>query len=98
MSGNKFDFAEIEIELKQCHIDKGVANECDKCPGALALLEQIPDLESVWVDADHIQFRTSMGTRVRVETPEPLRNFIVLFDDGAKPAPFKFKITNPLLA
>lgn len=98
MSGNKFDYAEIEIELKQTHIDKGVANECDKCPGALALLEQIPDLESVHVDTENIQFRTAMGTRVNVETPRELRDFIILFDDGARPAPFKFKIANPLLA
>jgi len=94
---NKFDFAELEIHLRQDHIDKGKASDCTKCPGALALLEQVPDIESIDVDDLRIIFRTTMGDYVRVETPPELHKFIIDFDDGKSVRPFTFKIKNPLL-
>ena len=97
MSGNKFDFAELEINLKQCHIDKGQRAECTRCPGALALLEQVQDIESIDVDDVRVVFFTPMGKRVRVETPVELQKFIIDFDDGKPVQPFTFKIQNPLL-
>ena len=94
---NKFDFAELEISIKQSHIDKGRSCDCARCPGALALLEQVPDLESVDVDDVRVVFRTTMGATVRVDTPEELHNFVIVYDDGGKVGPITFKIRNPLL-
>lgn len=93
----KFDFAELEIHLRQDHIDKGQRSECTRCPGALALIEQVPDVESVDVDDIRVIFRTVMGATVKVETPEELHDFIIDFDDGKPVKPFSFKIKNPLL-
>lgn len=82
----------MTIEVTQEDIDKGVPENCSKCPVARAIERTLPnpspsiavDPEVIeWFDGDQWQFRY---TKVKVQT------FIERFDAGKPVKPFSFEL------
>lgn len=77
------------IQITQDHIDRGLACNSGKCPGALAFLDQIPGIRAVSVgtNATDIWFHQQRTTAFlrhwglcEIENPDELVDFIEDFD------------------
>lgn len=87
----------ITINVTQEHIDQGEEGSCDKCPVALALLEQVPDIREVAVTEESIDLWIGENANfLNIKTPDSVALFIDMFDnlDPIKPKlePFSFEL------
>jgi hypothetical protein len=79
------------ISVTQKHINKGIREERDSCPVALALLDNGFDFVSV--DQISIDWRIN-NNAVNVASPRSVARFVTKFDKLGKKAvkPFNFKL------
>ncbi|MBY0277921.1 hypothetical protein K2Z84_21515 [Candidatus Binatia bacterium] len=85
--------------MTQEHIDNGVAQACEACPIALAILDAIPRAAYCDVEADHVQLWFDVEADVIMDAPDreadmPLiaANFVTDFDAGRPVRPFEFEL------
>jgi len=84
----------IKISVTQDDIDKGIKNNCEKCPIARALARSFPgyfNLASIYylsVKAHQKDFYVFM-----MDTPKVCYDFIRDFDQGKPVTPFEFEIS-----
>jgi hypothetical protein len=66
------------------------------CAIAESIRLQIPEAKNISVDVQTMRFTIpDTGKRFLFLTPKRVQQFIVLWDTGIKPAPFRFKLNNP---
>ena len=82
------------VNVTQDKLDEGEPGNSCACPVALAILQDVPDVEHVQVD-DSIQIRFFTGDTVRIHTPEPVAKLISDFDNGVRVSPFSFELHHP---
>ena len=87
----------ININLEQRHIDRGVAFSQSECPAALAITEALPGVRGCCVGAWRIWlYRASDDYRGEcVGSPRAITNFIRDFDAGRDVEPFTFELEVP---
>jgi len=79
------------FNVTQEHIDRGVQDECDRCPVALAIAEQTPfPFGFVEAYGDYIMWSCVIDQYARA--PFEVNRFITRFDDGLPVAPFSFEL------
>jgi len=90
----------ITINVKQEHIDKGIINNCEQCPIALAVMDRFPSLKYVNIRKESLFFSNADfggfddGDDVKFfygEMPMEARVFIHKFDNKLETTPFSFK-------
>jgi hypothetical protein len=82
------------VRVSQSHIDKGIKQDCEKCPVALAVLDAFPDAKWVSVDDDTIEvnYKNSFDSD-EFDTPQAAAEFMMTFDAGIGGCePFEFTI------
>jgi len=77
------------------HITSGWANDCRKCPIALALHEMHPELDGQLdvIDDRAIAAYGAEDTYLEGLLPETAQEFISQFDEGMRAEPITFQIT-----
>lgn len=80
------------INVTQKHIDKGLRNNCQACPVALALREQTPYVNCM-LDSSSIFWGDKDATYSKV--PYNVKTFIHNFDGIFGVEPFSFNIEMP---
>ena len=95
----------VKVHLTQHHISRGVANDCDSCPVALAIMGALPGVSRVDVGEAGMDLHNRMVTRfyrgprdaigTAVYTPKAVVNFVKAFDDGHEVEPFTFTLRVP---
>ena len=80
----------MRIEVTQEDIDKGVKENCVKCPVALSLRRLFPGEWEVDVGDDAIYAGGNWYT-----PPDEAQEFIAKFDAGEPVAPFSFDVDLP---
>lgn len=73
------------------HIDKGEPCNAWRCPIALAMLEQIPGVEHVFVDDNALSFRIGED-RFRITPPFEVTTAIDTYDRTGLMKPFSFPL------
>jgi len=86
------NFVDCQIDVSQSDLEKGVANDCKRCPIARALLRQLPDLESVEVDTNALWFHFGCIGKTAIRTPPGLAEKINEIDDDKPVKPFSFRL------
>lgn len=81
----------MKIEVKDCHIKAGIKGNCFDCPVALALKEQIEDVESVNVRAEIIKWHVH-GKYFWQLTNDETAYFVERFDNDLEVHPFTFDL------
>ena len=89
----------IDVNLKQEHIDRGVANDAALNPASLAIQDALPGVKggvearkmSTWL----FRSRLDLPRGVPLDTPASVRNFIRDFDAGRDVEPFTFELEVP---
>lgn len=76
----------MNISVTQEHINRGVTNDCGKCPVALALSDAFP---SQTITVEYLKIHIGA---MWIETPDPVREFLPNFDWGDKVVPFSFDL------
>lgn len=92
------DLVATEISVEQRHINCGEAADCERCPVALAIIEQVDMGVSVHVGEDAIDFYAPRrGEFESKESPSAVANFIACFDGGGPECahPFSFTLDIP---
>lgn len=85
-------FLDMDINVQEKHITKGETCSCRNCPVALALLEQVPDIENVDVQEGRIRITFSDEKRT-VNTPHEVAKAIESFDNGKGMRPLTWRLT-----
>lgn len=80
----------MKIYVTQEHINRGIKNDCIRCPVALALFDAFPNTKRVDVDTGTLFWTNSMGDRNWSKTPRSVWRFINRFDRGSDVKPFAF--------
>lgn len=91
--GNDGD--EVAESLRRLGIE-GIQHDCLHCPGAMYLARLYPDAD-VHVDRTHVRldrilrgvdengYQTRDEEKVRIDTPDPIRDFVADFDSDVHP-------------
>lgn len=83
----------MRIYVNKEHIERGIKNDCGKCPIALALLEQVPDIKFALIDTETIGFLVSnSGKWIEKNHTVKTGKFIQDFDCGKSVKPFHFEM------
>ena len=85
----------VTIEVTKDDIETGERGECERCPIALALLRTLPQLRTVEVGDDTIDFYLKRGDKHTTPTPDRAKSFIEDFDDAWDPSPCSIDISIP---
>lgn len=86
------------INVTQDHIDRGVKEDCEKCPVALAVFETVPgcvyaDVSDIGIKV-HIRDVANGGYGVSTtKAPASVPAFYAAFDSGRPVKPFSFELT-----
>ena len=79
-----------QISVGEDHINRGIPQEGDLCPIALAIQDAMPDWEEIAVDGDEMNYVTNNEVW-SCELPLEVANFVFDFDALAIVSPFKFE-------
>ncbi len=82
----------MKIQVTKKHIEKGKAKDCERCPIALAILEQVPNCVSVDVTELDICGCLNCGTAFDITIPRKASDFVVAFDNYRNVKPFEFEL------
>jgi hypothetical protein len=82
------------ISVTAAHIARGVRDDCENCPVALAIRDAIPDVKLVAVDGNRATFAGRYDW-IDIELPLAVGEFIGNFDDGGTVGPFSFDLDYP---
>lgn len=81
------------IRVLEDHIMRGEAENCEKCPIALALLDQLTGpVEFIEVSEAEITVHLPGGDYYTADAPAEAASFISLFDHGQDVRPFEFAV------
>jgi hypothetical protein len=85
------------INVTADHITRGVREDCERCPVALAIIDVFPDLAYVSVGSEALSLqRRGDDTRTDLDVPCDVLNFVWDFDDNTGPVqPFSFDLDYP---
>jgi hypothetical protein len=86
------------VRVTPAHIERGVVQDCERCPVALAVINALGDLftEGSVVDVDiySIVFWPAPGGDACIAmTPDVAADFISAYDDLGDVGPFEFTLT-----
>jgi len=83
----------IEVEVRQDHIDRGMKRNTECCPIALAILDHFEGIRSASVGRD-IRILPGKGGERTVVCKHTRHSFafMLAFDDGRDVEPFKLKL------
>ena len=94
---------EVEFEVTQEHIDHGKKADCENCPVAICILEQLVDGAKIEVDYDGLTLykdfdksTSEYHTEYNRSTPKEVRMFVTDFDYDWEVEPFKFSLFLPM--
>jgi hypothetical protein len=79
----------LKIEVTSKHIKKGVKQDAESCPIALAIRGL--KLRNVEVGGDDVDY-TKGGKKFQAILPQRARNFVASFDIGKEVKPFSFTL------
>jgi hypothetical protein len=88
------ELKEVEIDVTQEDIEKGVRNDCANCPIAKAFSRRLEahnlNLTLMEVCHEHVVIANKEAA-AEFDLPQEASNFISAFDNKRPVAPFKFK-------
>lgn len=80
------------IRVNPEHIDAGEPDNCEKCPIALAVLEQFGD-KLAWIEVSEAEISLhTPGTEYAADPPAEAVEFITRFDNCDPVQPFEFTV------
>lgn len=79
----------LKIDVTAEDIAKGIQNDCEACPIALALSRAVPGADFIEVDGDANYELDDVTYYARF--PESAKNFVTRFDAGETVEPFTFE-------
>ena len=87
----------LVLEVTQEDIDKGIAEDCEKCPIALALIRALKaknvKFGPVSVDGEHIEvYESPLGNYESYRVNEKIGKFVEDFDTGKPVLPFSVEL------
>lgn len=82
----------VEINVKQEHIDKGLPNNCNNCPVALAFKEAMPDYDIV-VYGQFVKLYKGKEYLGNYELPIEAKVIVYRTDRGMYTKPVKFTVS-----
>jgi hypothetical protein len=77
------------------HIARGVREDCEKCPVALAIFDAFPDLTYISVGPENILMQFGPEAEIRLGVPSEVLTFIWDYDDDGQVDPFTFTVDYP---
>lgn len=84
----------IKVRVTQDHIDRGVANDPNRCPVALALEDATVHHDRGYSSVGgNIYVKPGHGKTLKAATPERAMLFIQDFDAGKSVSPLSFTLT-----
>lgn len=91
----------VKVPVTQEHIDKGLRQDCARCPAAVGLTAVLKEGVGVAITNTSVRWWAPHGRPARsydsgrADTPPSVQKFIWAFDKGRKVEPFTFSVELP---
>lgn len=81
------------IQVKPKHIKAGVAVDCERCPIALAIMEQVPNITQAQVSGEGVTlYDENYEVLHEFDLPRNATEFVWKFDENEPVKPFFFEL------